>query len=298
MFLNLYYVLVLSETDMDFNQSISSLIEEEKDSLVINDLNDEVDLPEIPRTCAYGRRFKEVDDDGNILSQQGDVSSCDSDPGSPIFGKEHDSPKKKPSEIIPQSPVFSSRSRRGSRKHQRMRSRRSQDMMRKPLSSEKSTADNVSTPSARLDSLDSPLPEASDLNSHEAAVTPGLRMAASLGCEDGSPAWVTSLETPGAQGRPGPDTVTPEPGHRRPPPKTLFTESQRDPQVININRGDLLEMASDEEETVDKDLAVQGCQSVKDSDLSLQRKDQQFVGFKTGGGRVIGISKEALAWTE
>ena len=89
---------------MDINQSISSLIEEEKDSLVINDLNDEVDLPEIPRTCAYGRRFKEVDDDGNILSQQGDVSSCDSDPGSPIFGKEHDSPMKKPSEIIPQSP--------------------------------------------------------------------------------------------------------------------------------------------------------------------------------------------------
>ena len=284
---------------MDFNQSISSLIEEEKDRLVISDFNDEVDLPEIPRTCAYGRRFKEFDVDGNILSQQGDWSSCDSDPGSPIFGKEHDSPKKKPSEIIPQSPVFSSRSRRGSRKHQRMRSRRSQDIisLTKPLFCEKSNEDCETAPSVKLDTLDSPFRDDSDLEGHKASVTPGpCRLAASLGCEweDESPAWVTSLETPG-EGRPGPDTVTPEPGHRRLPSKTLFTETARDPQVININRGDLLEMASDEEEAVDKELAVQGCHSVKDSELSLQSKDQQFVGFKTGGGRVIGFSKEALA---
>ena len=164
---------------MEFNQGISSLLENEKDLLVISDSTDEVVLPEIAKTCTYGKRFTEVDIDGNIVSQ-GDVSSCDSDPGTPTLNKVHHSPQTDASEIIPQSPVFRSSTRRGSRKHQRMRSRRSQDMMIKPLFSEKSTADNESTPSARLDSLDSPLPEVSDLNSHEAAVTPGLRMAASL----------------------------------------------------------------------------------------------------------------------
>ena len=341
MFLNLYYVLVLSETDMDFNQSISSLLENENDLLVISDLTEEVVLPQIAKTCTYGKRFTEVDIDGNIVSQ-GDVSSCDSDPGTPTLNKVHHSPQTDASEIIPQSPVFTSSTRRGSRKHQRMRSRRSQDMMIKPLFSEKSTADNESTPSARLDSLDSPLPEASDLNSHEAAVTPGLRMAASLGCEPeaGSPAWLSSLETPGGQGRPGSDEEAMDPGAKKLSPKSLFTETAEDAAVININRGDLLEMASDEEEAVDtgqpngqrsesvknlpppdpsqsqphcnrddllkiesdggEAVAVDtglSSKSVKNMDLPSPDPslNPPFVGFKTGGGKIIGVSEEALA---
>ena len=332
-------MLVLSETDMDFNQSISSLLENEKDLLVISDLTKEVVLPEIAKTCTYGKRFTEVDIDGNIVSQ-GDVSSCDSDPGTPTLSKVNHSPQTDASEIIPQSPVFTSSTRRGSRKHQRMRSRRSQDMMTKPLFSEKSNADNDSATCARLDSLDSPLPEVSDLNSHEAAVTPGLRMAASLGCEleAGSPAWLSSLETPGGQGRPDSDEEAIKPGEKKLSPKSLFTETSKDAAVININRGDLLEMASDEEEAVDtgqpnglssdsvKNLpppdpsqnrphsnrddllkiefdgekAVDtglSSKSVKNMDLPSpdQSPNPPFIGFKTGGGRNIGISEEALA---
>ena len=238
---------------MDFNQSILSLLEKEKDCLVVSDLTDEVDLPEIPKTCAYGKRFKEFDIDGNIVSQ-GDVSSCDSDPGSPTFSRAHHSPKTDASEIIPQSPVFTSSSRRGSRKHQRMRSRRSQDIvsLTKPLFSDKSNEDFESAHSSKLDSLDSPFPADLELEDDEAAVTPGLRLAASLGCEPeaGSPAWVTSLETPGGQARPGSQGDLDQ-GGKKLSPKSLFTDTTTDPNVININRGDLLEMESDEEEAVD-----------------------------------------------
>ena len=108
--------------------------------------------------------------------------------------------------------------------------------------------------------------------------------------------------------------------------------------MININRGDLLEMASDEEEAVDtgqpngqssnsvKNLpppdpsqnrphsnrddllkiesdgekAVDtglSSKSVKNMDLPSpdQSPNPPFIGFKTGGGRNIGISEEALA---
>ena len=51
---------------MEFNQGISSLLENEKDLLVISDSTDEVVLPEIPKTCTYGKRFTEVDIDGRL----------------------------------------------------------------------------------------------------------------------------------------------------------------------------------------------------------------------------------------
>ena len=85
---------------------------------------------------------------------------------------------------------------------ERLRSMRSQDMMTKPLFSEKNKEDCESdAPSTEQDSLDSTFPDIPDPDSPEASVTPRLRrMAASLGCEPevGSPAWERSLETPEA----------------------------------------------------------------------------------------------------
>ena len=85
---------------------------------------------------------------------------------------------------------------------ERLRSLRSQDLMTKPLFSEKNKEDCESGPIAEQDCLDSTFPDILDPDSPEAsAVTPRLRrMAASLGCEPevGSPAWERSLETPEA----------------------------------------------------------------------------------------------------
>ena len=120
---------------MEFNQGISSLLENEKDLLVISDLTDEVVLPEIAKTCTYGERFTEVDIDGNIVPQ-GNVSSYDSYPGSQTPSKAIHSPKTA-SEVIPPSPVFKPSYRRGSKRHQILRSRKSEDMMIKSPFSEK-----------------------------------------------------------------------------------------------------------------------------------------------------------------
>ena len=85
---------------------------------------------------------------------------------------------------------------------ERLRSLRSQDLMTKPLFSEKNKEEcEDDAPSAEQDSLDSTFPDIPDPVSPEASVTPRLRrMAASLGCEPevGSPAWERSLETPEA----------------------------------------------------------------------------------------------------
>ena len=84
---------------------------------------------------------------------------------------------------------------------ERLRSMRSQDLMTKPLFSEKNKEDCERAPITEQDSLDSTFPDIPDPDSPEASVTPRLRrMAASLGCEPeaGSPAWERSLETPEA----------------------------------------------------------------------------------------------------
>ena len=120
---------------MDFNQGILSLLENEKDLLVFSDVTDEVVLPEIAKTCTYGERFTLVDIDGNIIPQA-DMSSFDSDPETQTSSKAIHSPKTA-SEVIPPSPVFKSSYRRGSKRHQILRSRKSEDMMTESPFSEK-----------------------------------------------------------------------------------------------------------------------------------------------------------------
>ena len=288
---------------MDLNQTFSAL-ENEKDCLFISDLSEEVDLPMITRTFSYGEKFNEVDEDGTILSKNNLQTA-----GSPRFDKTQDSTKT--DEIIPSSPVFSSSSRRGLRKHQKIRNRKSQDIISlpKPLfsdsfeltSSHVTDIDTKTPPNRRIPSLDSTFQDIdlSDLGGHDDEITPGKRIAASLGCDQdsGSLSWSASLETPA----PDPGDTTAERRElprgegmkKRLSPRTLFSEAAGDPGVISINREDLIEMESEEEE--EDTGKAQNCVDVSDIKNIPSIENQPFVGFKTVGGREIKISDEALA---
>ena len=300
---------------MDNSKNIIRVLENQdlKEDLVI--LNNEtlnngkVQLPTVSRSFTFGSDYTEVG--------WGEGDAPPTVPPSPPR-TEVKSPM---SDIIPPSPVISSTSRRGSRKHHRIRSRRSADIVRpKPLFADEQRArsDPSSQASHRTDGEDSAETGGSvgaDLRSvdtpprqqrtpgrgsqpqhpspnwdHEefsighlptditedSADSPCTRLAASLGCEAaaGSPAWVTSMETPSqARPRPGPGQLStverrellPSAQGRRLSPKTLFDPSlaadMNPAQVLNIKRTELVEVDSDstDDEGVEN---VQGCKPI------------------------------------
>ena len=137
---------------MDNSKNIIRVLENQdlKEDLVI--LNNEtlnngnVQLPTVSRSFTFGSDYTEVGWGGGDAPPTVPPSPPRTEVKSPM------------SDIIPPSPVISSTSRRGSRKHHRIRSRRSADIVRpKPLFSDEQRARSVpsSQASHRTDGEDS-----------------------------------------------------------------------------------------------------------------------------------------------
>ena len=232
-------------------------------------------LPEVPRTFTYGDDAVETYwDEQKILNKNvKEDTECDTK-----------SPKQTDGEFIPQSPIISSSSRRGSRKHNRLKDKRNSAVLPKPLFLS-SLLDNEAESSK--DSHDVTLKDNmnlkvdvtpngvnigddtfSDLDFDMEEIfeeSPCSRVAASLGCDKTSVAWQESMATPSLAKEVSKELSTLErkellpsdtsgetdkSSSRKLTPKNLFYSSQENhlEQVLHLRRDQLVEVDEDSDD--------------------------------------------------
>ena len=258
------------------------------DKIRISDLVKEVETnKDEEQTHEYGAELTVKDWDGHVIREAlappsfGDASVTeDMDHSSLSLGS--DNSLLMNNVMIPSSPIISrSGSRRGERRHRRLRHRRS---IESPVVS-------GPDPSVNNTSVDSQV----------------LRIAQSLGCDDDSSGgWITSYETPSAVKT---STVL---GTKESPiindernailePKTLFKD------VLMISRQDLVEVPPDDEKE-EKQLRKESLPANNGGDPLIDGRDvhekgekkvspmkkEDVSGFKSASGKQIKVSKESL----